>query len=84
MKYKLIQTKKFRKDIVRCKKRGLPLKELKKVLYLLAENGTLPRQYRQHKLVGTYDGYWECHIKPDWLLIWEEFENELILVMTDT
>lgn len=51
---------------------------------LLKVDGQLPPQYRQHKLSGNYDNCWECHIKADWLLVWEEHEDELVLVMTDT
>ena len=51
---------------------------------LLKVDGQLPPQYRQHKLSGNYENCWECHIKADWLLVWEEHEDELVLVMTDT
>ncbi len=84
MKYTLKETNKFKKDVKRCVKRGLPLIELKKVMALLKVDGQLPPQYRQHKLSGNYDNCWECHIKADWLLVWEEHEYELVLVMTDT
>lgn len=60
------------------------MEELKTVFKLLQETGKLPSRYHQHKLSGDYKDLWECHIRPDWLLIWKEFENELILVMTDT
>ncbi len=84
MKYTIRETNKFKKDIKRCIKRGLPLKELKVVFKLLEESGQLPPKYRQHKLTGNYEGYWECYIKADWLLVWQEIEGELILLMTDT
>ena len=84
MKYTLKETNKFKKDVKRCVKRGLPLIGLKKVMALLKVDGQLPPQYRQHKLSGNYDNCWECHIKADWLLVWEEHEDELVLVMTDT
>lgn len=84
MKYHLKRTRKFDKDLKRCQKRGYPLHELKVVFRLLEETGQLPLKYRQHKLTGNYEGRWECHIKADWLLVWEEHENELILLLTDT
>ena len=84
MKYTLKETNKFKKDVKRCVKRGLPLIDLKNVMALLKVDGLLPPQYRQHKLSGNYDNCWECHIKADWLLVWEEHEDELVLVMTDT
>ena len=54
------------------------------VVTLLAEKGTLPSRYRPHKLTGDWQGFWECHIQPNWLLIWEQHEKELILILTDT
>lgn len=51
---------------------------------ILQETGTLPERYRAHKLSGTFEGLWECHIKGDWLLIWQQNDTELILIMTDT
>ena len=54
------------------------------VVTLLAETGTLPSRYRPHKLTGDWQGFWECHIQPNWLLIWEQHEKELILILTDT
>ncbi|MEE1414874.1 MAG: type II toxin-antitoxin system YafQ family toxin [Prevotellamassilia sp.] len=83
--YKISVTSKFKKDLKRCEKRGLPLQELAKVLDILTSNGgQLPPQYRQHRLTGNYAGKWECHIKSDWLLVWEQRDDELILLMTDT
>ena len=54
------------------------------VIEQLKLNGTLPKQYRAHKLSGNYANYWECHIKGDWLLIWEQNDDELILILTST
>lgn len=82
--YKVKYSNKFKKDVKRCIKRGFPLEALSKVVDLLMKDGRLPPQYRQHKLSGNYDNCWECHIKADWLLVWEEHEDELVLVMTDT
>lgn len=82
--YKVKYSNKFKKDVKRCIKRGFPLDALSKVVDLLMKDGRLPPQYRQHKLSGNYNNCWECHIKADWLLVWEEHEDELVLVMTDT
>lgn len=84
MKYKIIATKRFEKDVKRCKKRNLPMDKLKKVILLREEFGKLPSEYKQHKLSGQYAGSWECHIMPDWLLIWTQDDDELVLVMTNT
>lgn len=53
------------------------------VVTILAETGTLPQRYRPHKLVGEWNGFWECHIQSDWLLIWEQRDTELVLILTD-
>lgn len=53
-------------------------------MQLLAETGTLPAKYNPHKLSGNYVDCWECHIKPDWLLIWKQNNEELILLFTNT
>ena len=84
MKYKIVATKRFEKDVKRCKKRNLPMDKLKKVILLLEEFGKLPSEYKPHKLSGQYAGSWECHIIPDWLLIWKQDDDELVLVMTNT
>ena len=84
MKYKIVATKRFEKDVKRCKKRNLPMDKLKKVILLLEEFGKLPSEYKPHKLSGQYAGSWECHIMPYWLLIWKQDDDELVLVMTNT
>ena len=84
MKYKIVATKRFEKDVKRCKKLNLPMDKLKKVILLLEEFGKLPSEYKPHKLSGQYAGSWECHIMPDWLLIWKQDDDELVLVMTNT
>ena len=48
---------------------------LRKVVDTLAEKGKLPAKYHPHKLVGDYQGFWECHIQPDWLLIYKKGED---------
>lgn len=82
--YKIKYSHKFVKAVRKCVKRGLDIKKLQKVVSILEECGTLPQQYRPHKLVGKYAGKWECHISPDWLLIWDQNDTELILLFLDT
>lgn len=77
-------TGQFKKDYKLCKKRGLNMQLIDTAITLLATNGSLPEQYRPHKLSGNYAGYWECHIQPDWLLLWQQFDTELILHLTNT
>ena len=57
---------------------------VKDAIMLLAETGTLPASYRPHKLSGQFGSSWECHLKSDWLLIWEQNDTELILLFTGT
>ena len=84
MKYKIIYRKNFERDYARCKRRGYDMALLKNVVTLLAETGTLPARYKPHKLSGKYKGCWECHIKADWLLVWQQNDRELILLFTNT
>lgn len=84
MSYRIDTTHKFEKSLKRCIKRGLDMNKLKKCLSLLADNGSLPERYRAHKLSGRYAHAWECHIEPDWLLVWEQNEDTLTLLMIDT
>ena len=82
--YELVTTGKFRKDVKRIKKRGLPLSELKKVLEKLVAGEPLEIKYRDHNLSGNYAGFRECHIQPDWLLIYMVNEDQLILTAVRT
>lgn len=74
--YSVHLTGKFKKDYKRCLKRGMPEKEIKAVMLLLAQRQRLPKKYRENYLKGDYKNHHECHIRPDWLLIWRVFENE--------
>ena len=70
-KYTLEVTNKFKKDFKHCIKRGLPIGKIREAMSLLEVTGTLPQEYRPHKLVGKYAGKWECHINghnSDWLM----------------
>ena len=65
-------------------KRGLPMEDLQRAITILASTGSLPQEYRPHRLSGNRTGEWECHIKPDWLLVWEQDDDKLILLMLNT
>jgi mRNA interferase YafQ len=82
--YTIKYSHKFVKAVRKCVKRGLDIKKLEQAVTILEKSGTLPQQYRPHKLMGKYAGKWECHIQPDWLLIWEKNDTELILLFLDT
>lgn len=74
----------FKKDYKRIKKRGYDTKRLEKVIELLAAGKQLPAEYKDHGLNGDYKGCRECHIAPDWLLVYEIREHELLLYLTRT
>ena len=82
--YNIQYTNRFKKDYKLCKKRGLNIELLKKAISILEETGTLPAQYKPHPLSGKFQGFMECHIQPDWLLIWKQNDTDLILVLTNT
>ena len=84
MKYEVIYTGQFKKSLKRCYRRGLDIREFATVLDILQEKGELPAEYRPHKLQGKYKGCWECHINPDWLLIWDQNDQQLRLILIDT
>lgn len=65
-------------------KTGLDINLVREAIVLLQQNGGLPASYRLHKLGGDRIGQWECHIKPDWLLVWEQNDMELRLLFLYT
>ena len=81
---KLIWTKSFSKDVKRAKKRNLNLESLQKVISILQSGDCLSKEYKPHSLKGRYSGYMECHIGPDWLLIWKADNNAIYLTRTGT
>lgn len=80
----LVATNQFRKDLKRIKKRGLSLSKLETVLETLLKEKTLDQRYRDHALVGNYIGFRECHIEPDWLLVYAIDKGQLILTASRT
>ena len=84
MSYSVKITRRFKKQYKLCLKRGLDETAFVKVFTWLTESGTLPSAYHPHKLSGNYAGAWECHIQPDWLLIWEQNDDELTLLLIAT
>lgn len=74
----------FKRDYKRIKKRGYDTRLLEKAIEMLANGVVLPAEYKDHALVGDYGGCRECHISPDWLLVYEVAEKELVLYLTRT
>ena len=74
----------FKKDYKRVVRRGYNIKLLEDVIETLAEQRPLPEKNKDHLLAGEYEGCRECHIAPDWLLIYEIYEDNLLLYLTRT
>ena len=82
--YSVRPTTKFQKDLKRIAKRGYDISLLTEVIKKLVNGERLPEKNKDHALSGDYSGYRECHITPDWLLIYEIENDELILYLTRT
>ncbi|MCQ2360611.1 MAG: type II toxin-antitoxin system YafQ family toxin [Paludibacteraceae bacterium] len=82
--YTVRTTNRFEKNVALCKKRGYPMDKLSKAITILEKNGSLPLVYHPHKLVSKQEGTWECHLAPDWLLVWQQNDLELTLLMLQT
>lgn len=80
-KYKLRITGECKQNMKLCKRRGLPMDELWTVVGKLLNGEQLEKKYQAHVLTGDRKGQWESHIHPDWLLIWEIRNQELVLVL---
>ncbi|MFI3142015.1 MAG: type II toxin-antitoxin system YafQ family toxin [Clostridia bacterium] len=84
MKYDIKMSTKFKKDYKLILKRGYDIKLLHDVIDLLVNDEELPEKYKDHALIGDYKGCRECHITPDWLLIYRLENDVLILGLTRT
>ncbi len=82
MKYRIRRTTQFKKDVKRCINRGQDLEQLFFVVQELAEDRLLAARYNDHPLKGQYIGKRDCHIDPDWILIYAVEDNELVLYRT--
>ena len=74
----------FEKDFIRCVKRNYHLKPFEDVIAQLETTGRLPAKYKPHKLAGQYKGFWECHVKPDWLVIWRQNNKTRVIELVRT
>ena len=84
MKYDIQFTNQFKKDVKLAKKQGKDLEKLFTVIEKIAEDETLEAKYRDHSLGGNYKSCRECHIEPDWLLIYEIIDGVLVLMLNRT
>ena len=78
------RTSQFKRDVERMKKRGKDLSKLREILEKIISGQQLEAKCRDHVLVGQYRGTRECHIEPDWLLIYELAQSEVVLIRTGT
>ena len=83
-KYTIKYTTQFKKDYKQAKRQNKNIEYLKTIVALLADGKQLPEKYHDHPLVGNWKGHRECHISPDWLLIYKIDEDILILTMART
>lgn len=84
VKLEPIYTKRFEKDLKLAHKRGKDLEKLKTVIEMLLTGNSLPAKYRDHGLIGNYASRRECHLEPDWLLIYQPKREEIIFERTGT
>ena len=84
VRYELEYGNRFLKDLKLAKRRGLDLNELKVVIDMLQEDKPLTAKYHDHALTGNYKGYRECHINPDWLLIYNKKETIRVISLYRT
>lgn len=84
MSLRLRTTKQFERDLKTATKRGKNLDKLWTVVECLMKGEPLAARHRPHRLSGNWSPCWECHIEPDWLLIWYQTEEELVLAASGT
>lgn len=82
MKYKVVMSNQFRKDLRLAAKRGKNIDKINKIIKALANGGTLDLKYRDHTITGEYSGLRECHIEPDWLLVYQIDEGMVMLLLS--
>ena len=83
-KYHVVYTASFKRSYKRARKRGQDLSKLELTIDLLASGNKLPVSYNDHALTGNWAGHRECHIEPDWLLVYYKKEDVLVLTLVET
>lgn len=81
MKYEVKFTSQFKRDLKLAKKQGKDINRLFDVISTLAEGKKLDSKYRDHNLSGDFTGCRECHVEPDWLLVYEVMDHVLVLMI---
>ena len=83
-KYEIKNTTQFKKDYKLAKRRGMDISLLKSIVTKLANGESLDSKYRDHSLTGNWVGHRECHIQPDWLLVYRYEDDVLVLTLART
>ena len=84
MKLEIVPSNQFKKDLKLAHKRGLDLSKLSNVISTLANGEPLEQKFNDHPLIGDYNGFRECHIAPDWLLVYKIDNGKLLLFLART
>lgn len=82
--YDIVKTSQYKRDCKRARKQGLDMEKLELVIAVLRADGQLPPRNRDHALAGEWAGKRECHVDPDWLLIYEKQQSVLSLILIRT
>lgn len=82
--FQIFYTSRFRKDVKLLQKRGYDMNIIKHAILSLEDSGELPLELKPHRLSGNYAGYWEAHLKPDWLILWTILPEEKAVWLTRT
>lgn len=77
-----VRSTQFKRDVKLAEKRKKAIHKLKTIMSKLSDEESLDPKYRNHKLVGNYEGHWECHIEPDWLLVYRFTSTEIFFERT--
>lgn len=80
----LYRRKQFDKDVKLLQKRGKKIDKLWDVVGIILSGKSLPAKNKNHKLIGNFEGFWDCHIEPDWILIYELTNEHVTLIRTGT
>jgi mRNA interferase YafQ len=80
----IIRSAQFKRDVKLAQKRGKDLTKLRELILLLVEEKSLPLRYKDHSLSGEWNHHRDCHLEPDWLLLYKIIKNDLFLVRTGT
>lgn len=82
--YTIKTSRTFEKDFIKCVKRNYNISSFEVVIEELEKTGKLPQKYNSHKLSGRLKGFWECHVKPDWLIIWRQDDKNRVIELVRT